>query len=177
MARHFSTPIDSPDAVSMLRRVFQQGSGAFQDARAYAQFHAEFREKKTSCRILQNRKKTHYVTQWMLFLRAKEKEEFMQLAQENPDIAEAWEVVQVLSADDRVRAEAEAREKAYMDYDVNVTEAHREGLQKGRQEGRQEEKPAVAVSALRKEIPVSTIAEITGSSIDEVNQIAAGLTN
>jgi predicted transposase/invertase (TIGR01784 family) len=128
---------------------------------------------------------------WMQFLRAKDKEDFMIVAQTNPTRAEACDVRQVLSADERIRALAEAREKAYMDYDTNFNEARSEGLQAGRQEGlqegrqegiqigeqkgRQEERLAVAVNALRKKIPVRTVAEITGLSVDEVNQIAAGL--
>jgi predicted transposase/invertase (TIGR01784 family) len=146
---------------------------------------------------------------WMQFLRAKDKEDFMIVAQTNPTIAEAWDVIQVLSADERIRALAEAREKAYMDYDTNINEARSEGLQEGiqigeqkgiqigeqkgiqigeqigeqkgiligEQQGRQEAKLAVAVNALREKIPVETIAKLTSLSVDEVNQIAAGLTD
>jgi predicted transposase/invertase (TIGR01784 family) len=90
-----------------------------------------------------------------------------------------------------MRALADARAKAYMDYDTNIDGAHREGLQEGRQEGlqegiqigeqkglqegRQKERLAVAANALRKKIPVGTVAELTGLPVYEIEQIAAGL--
>jgi predicted transposase/invertase (TIGR01784 family) len=86
-----------------------------------------------------------------------------------------------------MRALADDRDKAYMDYNSNISAAHSEGIQKGRQEGRQEgiqigeqkgrqeERPAVAVNLLRERIPVEKVAKLTGLPIDEVDQIAAGL--
>jgi predicted transposase YdaD len=86
-----------------------------------------------------------------------------------------------------------------MDYDTNIDGAHREGLQEGRQEGlqegiqigeqkgiqkglqegrqegRQEERLAVAANALRKKIPVGTVAELTGLPVYEVEKIAGEL--
>jgi predicted transposase/invertase (TIGR01784 family) len=62
-----------------------------------------------------------------------------------------------------------------MDYDANISEAHREGLQEGRQEGRQEERLAVAANALRKRMSHEDIAELTGLSLEEINHIAADI--
>jgi predicted transposase/invertase (TIGR01784 family) len=120
---------------------------------------------------------------WMQFFKSQEKEEFMSAAQTSPAIAEAWEIIQVLSADERMRALAEDREKAYMDYEANMNEARsegkqegkQEGLQEGRQEGRQEVKLEIAVNALRERIPVEAVAKLTGMTIDELKQIAAEL--
>jgi predicted transposase/invertase (TIGR01784 family) len=109
----------------------------------------------------------------MQFFRAKTKEQFMEIAQTNPAIAEAWEVIQVLSADERVRALAEAREKARMDYEDNYDGAYREGEQKGRQEGRQEGLYIAARNALRKRMSHDDVADLTGLSIEEVQRIAS----
>jgi predicted transposase YdaD len=62
---------------------------------------------------------------------------------------------------------------------AGLQEGRMAGLQEGRkaglQEGRQEERLTVAVNALRKRIPVETVAEITGLPVEEVHQIAAEL--
>jgi predicted transposase/invertase (TIGR01784 family) len=112
---------------------------------------------------------------WLQFLKAKEEDDFMELAQTNPAIAEAWEVIKVLSGDERMRAMADDRDKAYMDYNSNISAAHSEGIQIGEQKGRREERLAVAVNLLRDGIPVEKVAKLTGLTIDEVDQIAAGL--
>jgi predicted transposase YdaD len=49
------------------------------------------------------------------------------------------------------------------------------GRREGRREGRLEERSAVAAKALREKIPAETVAEITGLSVYEIEQIAAGL--
>ncbi|MDR1686532.1 MAG: hypothetical protein LBR82_08875 [Desulfovibrio sp.] len=90
-----------------------------------------------------------------------------------------------------MRALAETREKAYMDYNADINAARSEGIeegiqigerkgihigeQKGEQKGRKEEKSAVAANALREKLPVETVAKLTGLSVDEINQIAYGL--
>jgi predicted transposase/invertase (TIGR01784 family) len=86
----------------------------------------------------------------MRFFSATTEEDFMQLAQTNPAINEAWGVIKVLSGDERSRALAEAKEKARMDLDSFLGDARYEGRQEGLQEGRQEEKLEVARNLLRK---------------------------
>jgi predicted transposase/invertase (TIGR01784 family) len=113
----------------------------------------------------------------MRFIKAKKEEDFMEVAQTNPIIAEACEFIKVLSGDERMRALADARDKAYMDYNSNISAARTEGIQIGEQKGRQEGRLAVAANALRDGMPVEKIAELTGLPIDEVKQIAAGLPN
>ncbi|MDR1685508.1 MAG: Rpn family recombination-promoting nuclease/putative transposase [Desulfovibrio sp.] len=104
---------------------------------------------------------------WMLYFRAEKKEEFDMLQQIDPAIAEACGAVRRLSEDESFRLVVEAREKAFRD----LVSAEASALRKGKQEERQ----AVAANALRKKIPVETVAEITGLSVEEVNQIADGL--
>jgi predicted transposase/invertase (TIGR01784 family) len=107
------------------------------------------------------------LSDWMQFFRAREKEEFMAAAQSNPAINEDWGVIKVLSADERARALAEAREKARMDYEDNYSGAYREGLQEGIQK--------VALRALRENMPAQTVARLTGLPLAEVEQLAAKL--
>jgi predicted transposase/invertase (TIGR01784 family) len=120
---------------------------------------------------------------WMRFFSATTEEDFMNLAQTNPAINEAWGVIKVLSGDERSRALAEAREKARMDFDSFLGDARyegrqeglQEGLQEGRQEGRQEEKLEVARNLLREKMPVDVVSRATGLSLDEINRLAADL--
>jgi predicted transposase/invertase (TIGR01784 family) len=119
----------------------------------------------------------------------------MTISQTNPAIAEAWGVIKVLSGDERARALAEAREKARMDYEDNYNGAYREGEQKGRlegrleglqegeqkgrleglQEGEQKGIQEVALNALRENLPLETVARLTGLPLAEVKQLAAKL--
>jgi predicted transposase/invertase (TIGR01784 family) len=111
------------------------------------------------------------LSNWMRFLSAKDEKEFEMVAQTNPAIAEAWGVVKVLSGDERARALAEAREIARMDYEDNYDGAYQEGKQEGLQEGKLE----VARNLLRKKLSVDDVAEATGLSLDEVEQLASSL--
>jgi predicted transposase/invertase (TIGR01784 family) len=97
----------------------------------------------------------------------------MNAAQASPAIEKAWGVIKVLSGDERARALAEAREKARMDLDSWLDDARYEG----RQEGQQEEKREIARTALRKNMPHTVIADLTGLSLEELKQLAAALTD
>ena len=72
-----------------------------------------------------------------------------------------------LSSDEEVRFMAEARQKAIMDYNARYDGGVRDGKALGRME--------VAENALRKNMSVSDIAEITGLSLAEVEALAARL--
>jgi len=52
---------------------------------------------------------------WLQFLRAKKKGEFDMIATTNPEIQEAVDILYEISADEKVRAEYNARQKARMD--------------------------------------------------------------
>ena len=115
------------------------------------------------------------LSNWLRFFSARTKEDFMNVAQTNPAINEAWGVIKVLSGDERARALAEAREKHLMDMASYIDDARYEGRQQGLQEGRQEEKFDVARNALREKLPVVTVAKLTGLSLDEIERLAADL--
>jgi predicted transposase/invertase (TIGR01784 family) len=132
------------------------------------------------------RKKTHKddkspLGNWMRFFSARKKEEFEMLAQTNPAIAEAWSVIKRLSADESARMIAESREKALRDSVSRQAEAHRKGLREGRLEGKAEGKLEgrleVARNLLQEKLPVELVARSAGLSVEEVQQLASGLTN
>jgi len=70
---------------------------------------------------------------WLQFLRAKEKEEFEMVAVQNPEIRKAVNTLYELSADEKVRAEYEMRQKAWRDRMSAIDGAIQEGEQKGEQ--------------------------------------------
>ena len=100
---------------------------------------------------------------WLRFFRATTEEEYMAVAQTNPAINEAWGRIKVLSGDERVRAMAEAREKARMDLDSWLSDARQEGIN------------SVARNLLRQKMPYEAIAEATGLSLDEIKRLSADI--
>ena len=71
------------------------------------------------------------IIKWMRFLAAESREDFEKMAGEDNYINEAYEVLQKLSADERKRLEYEARQKAIMDYDSQMSSSREEGIRIG----------------------------------------------
>jgi predicted transposase/invertase (TIGR01784 family) len=72
---------------------------------------------------------------WMQFLRAKQKEEFEMIAEQNAEIRKAVDTLYEISADDEVRAQYEMRLKAWRDRMSQITGSYKDGMQKGLQKG------------------------------------------
>jgi predicted transposase/invertase (TIGR01784 family) len=68
--------------------------------------------------------------EWMQFLRAKRKEDFEMIAAKNPEIRKAVNTLYELSADEKVRAEYETRQKAWRDRMSQNEGYYREGALK-----------------------------------------------
>ena len=75
------------------------------------------------------------IIKWMRFLSAESREDFEKMAGEDTYINEAYEVLQKLSADERKRLEYEARQKAILDYNSQMSSAREEGREEGIQIG------------------------------------------
>jgi predicted transposase/invertase (TIGR01784 family) len=115
---------------------------------------------------------------WLQFLRSKEKEEFEMVAERNPEIRKAVDTLYELSADEKVRAEYEMRQKAWRDRMSAIDDALQDGLLKGRVEG---EKKGIekgmknaAQNALMQGLPLNVIQTITGLDIETIKSIQAG---
>ena len=76
-------------------------------------------------------KKEPLIVKWMRFLSAEKKEDFEKMAEEDTYINEAYEVLQKLSADERKRLEYEARQKAILDYNSQMSSSREEGIRIG----------------------------------------------
>ena len=77
------------------------------------------------------KKKEPLIVKWMRFLSAEKKEDFEKMAEEDTYINEAYEVLQKLSADERKRLEYEARQKAILDYNSQMSSSREEGIRIG----------------------------------------------
>jgi predicted transposase/invertase (TIGR01784 family) len=102
--------------------------------------------------------------EWMQFLRAKKKEEFEMIAAQNPEIRKAVDTLYELSADEKVRAEFEMRQKAWRDRMSQNEGYYQEGLQKKQQE--------IARNLKNMGIPISQIAQGTGLTEEEINELS-----
>ena len=105
--------------------------------------------------------------EWMQFLRAKRKEEFEMVAVKNPEIRKAVNTLYELSADEKVRAEYEMRQKAWRDRISAMDEARENGEQKGRQERDVE----IARNALAKGVSIELIHDITGLDLETIKRL------
>ena len=89
------------------------------------------------------------------------------VAKTSPDIAQAVGVIMEMSADEKTRYLAEAREKARR----NEYARRKFAYQEGRQEGHLD----VARRLLLEKDPVEKVAKVTGLSLDEVKSLVRNL--
>jgi predicted transposase/invertase (TIGR01784 family) len=60
---------------------------------------------------------------------------------------------------------------------LQETRVYREAREEGREEAREEEREKIALNLLRKNIPLETIAEVTGLTIEQIQQLQLSNTN
>jgi predicted transposase/invertase (TIGR01784 family) len=75
------------------------------------------------------------VWEWLQFLREKQKGEFEMIATANPEIRKAVDILYEISADEKVRAEYDMRQKAWMDRQSQFDGYYKKGHTEGREEG------------------------------------------
>ncbi len=109
---------------------------------------------------------------WAKFINAERKEEFDMLATKNTYIKSAYETLQVISQDDEKRMEYEAREKALRDYNQGRLEAEQRGWSAGEKAGIEKGKANIAKNMLAKNFDLSLIAEISGLSIAQIEELS-----
>jgi predicted transposase/invertase (TIGR01784 family) len=97
-------------------------------------------------------------------LKTRKEEEFMRLAEKNPQLKKAVSRLVELSEDDQTRLLAESREKLQRD----IVAREHAAEEKGRGEGREEAQFAIARKALAEGLPLETVMAITGLSFDAI---------
>jgi predicted transposase/invertase (TIGR01784 family) len=100
---------------------------------------------------------------WMQFIRSDNEEVLEMLAQRSPAMRKAVGVLKELSADERSRMLFESREMARMDFESMNDKARRDGSN--------ERAVTIARNALKKSMPISDIADITGLTREEIEAL------
>jgi len=120
---------------------------------------------------------------WAKFISSERKEDFEMLASKNTYIQSAYNTLQVISQDEQKRMEYEAREKALWDYNQLMLESKEkgwkegkkegieEGIEKGKKEGEYQNAVKTAQKMLAKKLNLDFIAEISGLSIVQIQQL------
>ncbi len=88
-------------------------------------------------------------------------------AVKNPEIRKAVDTLYQLSADEKVRAEYEARKKAERDYINGMEGAYQQGERKGERKGLEK----TARNALAQGFPLEVVQKITGLSQEEISKL------
>jgi predicted transposase/invertase (TIGR01784 family) len=105
--------------------------------------------------------------EWLIFIRdaaKKEKRELIETIRKRNEVIDmAEKILARASADEMARAAYQQRRKWYLD----KVSSEKYLLMKGREEGREE----VAKAALRKEMPIEIISEITGLTIEDIKKL------
>jgi len=125
------------------------------------------------------------VSHWLEFFAARTEEEFMELAQNDSAMEQAWGVIKQLSADEQERAEAEAAEKARRDMVARIRSAEMKGREEGKAEGlaegkaeglaegKAEERLGIVANMLSQGLTVNQICKFTGLSSEEIQSLVA----
>ena len=115
------------------------------------------------------------ICQWMLFLDNPNKKEIVQIMKENKDINKAIDELEQVSGNEKLRRIAELQEKYIRDEQASIEYAQDEGYKHGREdgivEGKAKGKTEIAKNLLKKQMPIQDIAEVTGLSQEEIENL------
>lgn len=115
---------------------------------------------------------------WLLIIGGDE-EMMKKCKEEKGEIREAIEQLEVMSADEKERAEYEAREKAIITYGMDLyasrekgrTEGEKIGVVKGQEIGKKEAKMEMAKKLLKEKMPIEFIKKVTNLTQEEIENL------
>jgi len=108
---------------------------------------------------------------WLMLIRAKNREEYEMIAKKKPVFEEVVAMVKQLSADEQARMEYDKHELWRMDYAATMRNATRKGIEKGRAEGKIEGKIETARNMKAKGYSIADIIDITELPEEEIKQL------
>lgn len=108
--------------------------------------------------------------QWMRFLRGKSREDFEKMAEKNPEMKEAYEMLDRMSADEKKRLEYEARQKLLREKNMILKDGKRK-YERGLREGRAEERICLVKRLYDKGMNSAQISELIGLDKDQVEEM------
>ncbi|PRR81743.1 Rpn family recombination-promoting nuclease/putative transposase [Clostridium vincentii] len=113
------------------------------------------------------------IVQWMEFLDAKSKGVIEMLAEKNKDIKKAYDLLQIISKDEKARILYESRQAEISDQLTRIKSAEEKGREKGKLEGKIED----AISFLQLGVNEEIVARGTGLSVEKVLEIKKSMLN
>ncbi len=102
--------------------------------------------------------------QWMMFINSQSREVMEMLAARNHDIGNAFDLLQIISKDEKARMAYEAREAELMDQRTRVKSAHKNGIKIGKVEGKAE----IIQTMLSRGVSPNDVATFTGIDLHDV---------
>ena len=115
------------------------------------------------------------ICQWMLFLDNPNQKEVVQIMKENKDINKAIDELEQVSGNEKLRRIAELKEKYIRDEQASIAyaqnEGYRQGEEKGKAKGKTERSIEIAKRLLKKQMSTKDIAEVTGLSLEEIENL------
>ena len=111
------------------------------------------------------------ITQWMEFIDGKSKGVMEMLAKKNEDIKKAYDILKIVSQDEKARMVYEAREAEIKDQLTRIKSARKKGIEDGIKKGIEKGVKDVAKNLLEKGMKAADIAEVTGLTVSEINQL------
>ncbi|WP_053956565.1 Rpn family recombination-promoting nuclease/putative transposase [Inediibacterium massiliense] len=113
------------------------------------------------------------ITQWMEFIDTQSREVMEMLSRKNKDIKKAYDILQVISKDEKARMAYEAREAEIHDQMTRIKVAREEGIEKGRQEGKVE----LVKNLLLVGVDIEKIIKASGFTKEDIENIKRKYTN
>ena len=121
------------------------------------------------------------IVQWMEFLDAKSKGVMEMLAKKNKDIKKAYDLLQIISKDEKSRMLYEARQAEISDQLTRLKSAEAKGMEKGIEKGIEKGKKRNAMenatNFIKLGINEEIVAKGTGLTIEEVIEIKKSMIN
>ena len=111
------------------------------------------------------------LVQWMRFLGGKSREDFEKMAEKNPEIKEAYDMLDKMSADERKRLEYEERQKLIRDkmWIINgMKQQCEKAMQEGRKRAIQEARMLNIREMLLDNVPLDKIKQYTKATDEEI---------
>ena len=113
--------------------------------------------------------------QWLLFLDNPNTKEVEEIMEENEEVKDAVIEVKKLSEDEELQRLADLREKAIMDekaiYQAGLDNGRKKGIEQGIKKGISKGKEEIVKKLIEKKMSIEDIAEITGLSIERIEQL------
>lgn len=200
VSRLYAGQLDSGEKYEDLRPVIGIHFLDYEEFPDYSDFHFcfEMRDKRHHGLLLTDDMQIHIfelpkfekfgdkdlenkINEWLRFLNYAHKEDKnMRASYRNPAIHKAFDMLEIISADEKTRRLAEMREKALKNERSELSAAKKEGIEEGMQKGiergiekgKMEEKQNAAKTLLKMGVlSAEQISEVTGLSIEELQKL------